>query len=857
MGIMALKISEFKKGIILLLSYYIVVLMLIYPNYFSNSGYAIHREIMLSGSFANSIKRVIRDYKRYSFWIDRAFGYPTPPFTVSVALPTLMLSLLDLLLNDIALSTKILVFTFYVLSGVNMYIYLFHIIKKRNGLSSFVGSVIYISMPYAIAEYYIQGHIGLQSAYMLMPILFYAITQCMKRESLKYCYLGALIFSLITFSQPQATIYIGIFVLLYFTIHIIYTKKFTELLYVVHFILVFLTLTSVWWVPIMLLGEAENHSSKGYDPRSLYFWSYAPLQALLTFPTASGAETLLNNWITIILLAILNLIAISIFFLKMKILRKIINNSETIIFISLSYILAIFLAMGTRVSYNFPILLIHDVFRFFRTPGRFTMIYCFSYSVILATITSYTVYFTKSYTSRTIQKILLTLMFTILLFNLLIFHFEIYKFFDTVELPHSENDLLQYMRKVAKSSNADEGYLLIFPSPWLRISQPIGYYSSIYNLMNMPTIYGGSPSLVLKIVQRNRDFIYRGLSQGVINLDSIAETFRIKYVVLTNDMIRKLDGPVSNSTILKKTYSNEGYTVLASEIIHPKIRILKIINRTLLDAEKPDLWKIAATSSRKTKGFIKTDKNALTIDYMLNDSYSFVDIAYKIPIIFKSENSILKFTYYSPSTIKGVEFVISLFEKDGSQFAGVVKVDIEAGEHSIYIFPFSLILISKDENYKLDLNKPLYLWISIRGWNTKLRFEIMYYDFEILEYEDLSVFYREISPDYYVLDSNYSFYEGEEIIIVLMTSYHPLWRLSIDYDSENKIEIMEHINAFLIFNGWYIKFSKQTSGHFVITFDVSKNIYIIFTVLSLLVFFQLLLIALSRAIRNYRSIRRR
>ena len=242
---------------------------------------------------------------------------------------------------------------------------------------------------------------------------------------------------------------------------------------------------------------------------------------------------------------------------------------------------------------------------------------------------------------------------------------------------------------------------------------------------------------------------------------------------------------------------------------------------------------------------------------MLNDSYSFVDIAYKIPIIFKSENSILKFTYYSPSTIKGVEFVISLFEKDGSQFAGVVKVDIEAGEHSIYIFPSSLILISKDENYKLDLNKPLYLWISIRGWNTKLRFEIMYYDFEILEYEDLSVFYREISPDYYVLDSNYSFYEGEEIIIVLMTSYHPLWRLSIDYDSENKIEIMEHINAFLIFNGWYIKFSKQTSGHFVITFDVSKNIYIIFTVLSLLVFFQLLLIALSRAIRNYRSIRRR
>lgn len=106
------------------------------------------------------------------------WGYGHPILMFLYPLPSYSASLFHFFGFSFIDSTKLVFGFFYVLSGVNMYLWLQSFVKKEEAL---VGSLLYQYVPYRFVDLYVRGAIGEHVAFVFLPLICYFFQRLQKK----------------------------------------------------------------------------------------------------------------------------------------------------------------------------------------------------------------------------------------------------------------------------------------------------------------------------------------------------------------------------------------------------------------------------------------------------------------------------------------------------------------------------------------------------------------------------------------------------------------------------------------------------------------------------------------------------
>lgn len=130
---------------------------------------------------------------------DWFMGYPQ--FHVFPPLPSYLILALSFPFGWV-LGTKLLYLSFFVLSGVFAYFYVYELTKNR--YASFVAGLAYVFLPYHIIDVGFEGHHGsFGMPYMLIPLVLLCLERLIKKPSIKYVLVNAVLLALLTLTFPR------------------------------------------------------------------------------------------------------------------------------------------------------------------------------------------------------------------------------------------------------------------------------------------------------------------------------------------------------------------------------------------------------------------------------------------------------------------------------------------------------------------------------------------------------------------------------------------------------------------------------------------------------------------------------
>ena len=197
-------------------------------------AYGTAKSIQEQGLFPNIIS---------SF--SNGFGYSWNLFYGPLS--TYGILVLDLICNSLTTSYKIFNFLCLILSGIFMYKFMISVTKNSN--TSLLASIIYLTFPYHLTDWYIRNALGEFMSFMFVPLVFLGLYQLFNTtENHYYLTFGAVGLIL---THNLSTLITCVFALIYVLIHFKNLKETHVKRGLILNLIFIITITSFFWAPML------------------------------------------------------------------------------------------------------------------------------------------------------------------------------------------------------------------------------------------------------------------------------------------------------------------------------------------------------------------------------------------------------------------------------------------------------------------------------------------------------------------------------------------------------------------------------------------------------------------------------
>jgi hypothetical protein len=711
------------------------------------------------------------------------------------------------------LGTKLLYLSFFTLSGVFAYLYVFELTKNRP--ASFAAGLAYIFLPYHVIEIGFEGHHGaFGMPYMLTPLILLCLERLIQEPRLKYTIISGLLLALLALTYPQVFPFlIGPFLVLYVIVRIWwerqrgaeYLKKST--LSSLATLCIPLLLTAFWWLP--LLSEIRYFHATSFSVEAARESSATFLQAITLRPSYCCAPSSAYGSAGSIYLETLRILPFVLVLLGVILNR----NNKHVWFFSTSILIGVLLAMGPDSPINlFGVA--HRYVPFFtglRTPARFLLFTSLAYAALIG--------FCVHGISERLAHMrprkplhLSQLLLPPLLVSLLVVGNtwpETRTAFGTFALPADQENAFAWL-----SDTEDGDYRIADPpfDPYVYsveagyIMRPT-YWTYLHGREN---VFGPVPAVAVKYTATALESLNADLERGPFDMSQWLSIFNVKYVIL--DKTNPLSTNIILGTDFEQVWTSD--TIDIYENHAPKPRIFSITNT---NEREVDLYSGADINLSYAEGTQQpilslTDQYRITAELSLKSSYQFATpdgylcLETKVDGISFSQNDAIHLVLYSQNDIPDVHLSLDLLESDGSRYDVILgAVDgIKAGWNEVD-FPLSLLTLrySTDENNKLDVDQIDRLWVGVgrQGDSHESQEFDLYFDRLSIATQETNtdVEYTEVRPGKYEIHASFE----SPSYLVLSEAYHPNWVARVNGKTVHSQLVYQALNGFYLEAGEY------------------------------------------------------
>jgi hypothetical protein len=729
----------------------------------------------------------------------------SPLFYVHPPLVSFLIRLLSSAFGWI-LGTKLLYLSFYVLSGVFAYLYVFQLTRSR--LASLAAGLAYVFLPYHVLEVAFEGHHGAFGLpYMLTPLLLLCLEKLTRGPTLKLVLINSLLLAVLVLTYPQVfPILLGPFLALYVTLLVWrqrqggkeYIKR-AALASAAAFCLPLL-LTAFWWLP--LLSDIRNFAATSFPLDAAGEYSASFLQAITLRPAFCCAPASAYGASGSAFTEMLRLLPFA-----LVALGAILNHRNRYVwFFSASILIAILLAMGP----DSPVKLFSLAYRcvpFFsglRTPWRFLLFASLAYAVLIGFCVKGVSEWLGGLDPRRLGRpgvsaIVLVLTSLIVVGNT---WQETRTAFGTFTLTNDQREASEWLRA------QDDGDYRITDLPFRTWTYTIDnrwminpvYWTYLHGKDN---VYGGVPAAAAVYAGETLEYLNYNLQNGS-DLDEWLSLFNVRYV-----MIDKTD-PTTASVQL-----GEGF-----HLVWPSTTIDIYEN----SAMKPRVFSVSTAGQRDVALWSADAINAFLVDGSQDVAMSLEDVHTRssdrtlesrfqfsgsesewsklgidVSDMTLGKDDALHLAFYSDQDLPNICASLDLLESDGSRYGmDLNRVDgIRAGWNEIDL-PVSLLLLrySTDENHRLDPGQVTTLWFGAGeqgDMGEKREFSLYFDSLSVVSQEtNTDVEYAHTGPGKYQVHVN----SDSPFRLILSESYYPDWVARVNGATIHSEISYESLNGF-------------------------------------------------------------
>ncbi|MCX5991417.1 MAG: hypothetical protein NTZ04_03685 [Chloroflexi bacterium] len=741
---------------------------------------------------------------------DWLLGYPQ--FCVFPPLPVCLILSFSFPFGWV-LGTKLLYLSFFVLSGVFAYLYVYELTKNR--YASFVAGLAYVFLPYHIIDVGFEGHQGAFGLpYVLIPLILLCLERSIKNPGIKYVLINGVLLALLTLTFPQVfPLLVGPFLVLYVILRIWWERqrggeylRSITVTSAAAFCLSLL-LTAFWWLP--LISEIRYSYATSFPANEAGNYSASFLQAVTLRPGLCCALSSAYGSAGSVFLEILRILPF-----PMVLLGIILNRRNKYVWFFLASILiAVPLVMGPHLTIDVFGLAYRYVplFTRLRTPVRFLLFTSFAYAVLIG-------FCVQSITERLQHMQLRKLrplgipFFVPMLVSLIIVGNtwqETRTAFSTFTLPPDQGNALAWLAEKEDGDyriadppfdayvyDAKAGYI-IRPTFWTY-------------LHGKETLYGPGLSLAVKYTASALESLNTDIKKGPFDLSQWLSIFNVKYVLF--DKTNRLSSNVILDSNFERVWSSETIDIYQNHSLKPRVFSFSNTNERAIDLHNGDTINLSCAEGTQEAVLSLSDEYHLSDETSVKSSYHLVTPADYLCLetnvegISFHQNDAIHLVFYSQYNLPDMHLTLSLLESDGSRYDVVLDaVDgIKAGWNEVNS-PVSLLILrdSPDQNSRLDLDQINRLRIGVAredGSNQAGEFPLYFDELSVVTQEiDTSVEYTKIRPGKYKVHVNLD----SPSYLVLSESYHPNWVARLNGEAIQSQMMYECLNSFYLERGEY------------------------------------------------------
>ncbi len=705
------------------------------------------------------------------------------------------------------LGTKLLYLSFFILSGVFAYLYVFDLTRSRPG--AFAAGLAYVFLPYHILEVAFEGHHGVFGLpYMLTPLALLCLERLVRQPSAGWVLANAALLSCLTLTYPQVLpLLIGPFLVAYLALRLYwerrkggaYLKK-AVAGSVATFCLT-LMLTSFWWLP--LLSEIRYSAATSFTPDaslnfSATFWQAVTLRPSFCCARASAYGASGNAFKEMLRLLPFLLVALG---------AALNYRSRYVWFFSGSILFAILLAMGQGSPVDL-FSLAHrwvPLFSGLRTPWRFLLFASLAYSVLIGfCVKSLTGQLGRIRLPEGARPVAAAVVAGLLCLTVVgTTWVETRAAFRTFSLTAEQEGVFEWL----KEQQSGDARVASLPfSTWTH-SDEYGWVVSpvhwVY-LHGKDDAYGGVPAAATAYAGDALDHLTNRQLNGS-SIDRWLDLYGVRYVLI--DRTDPASAGISLGEGFRLIRPGAAMDVYENSSPGPRLFSVSAADQRHIALWTGDEIRAAPAYGEMPLAFSLDEAHALSGGRSLKTTFRFAHpgpqrsgLAIDLGGIPLDGDDALRLEFYSESPLPDVGISLDVLESDGSRYGlDMDRIDgISAGWNEIEI-PLSLLLLrdSDDEDHLLDPDQVATLWLGAfeigekgHGQDVDLYFAAVS---AVSQKMDTVEYSRTGTGRYLVhIDSSSAFK------LVLADSYYPSWvarsngetiRSEITYQSLNGFDL--------------------------------------------------------------------
>jgi hypothetical protein len=706
-----------------------------------------------------------------------------PLFQVHPPLIPFLITVLSLPFGWV-LGMKMLYLSFYILSGVFAYLYVYEISRSR--LASFVAGLAYVFAPYHVLDMGFEGHQGaFGMPYMLTPLILLSLERLLKKPTPAVVIITALLLAALTLSYPQIFPFlIGPFLVLYVLFRSAVEWKrgrrvtgplFASLL---PFCLALL-LTAFWWLP--LISDIQHFQQTQFPLEAAKQFSATFSQALALRPETCCAPASAYGASGSALVETLRILP-----LVLVLLGVILNiRNKYVWFFSASIVITWLLAMGPYSPINI-FGFAHNYIPFFsgiRTPVRFLLFTSLAYAVLMGFCAKGITEWLRRIHLRRLKSLNLSVLGLLIISLLIVGNTwqETRAAFSTFTLTTDQENAFAWLKQ-----QEDGDYRMASPpfETWVYDPEAGNMINPTYwtYLHGRETVAGGVPAMAVKYTGSTLESLNSSLETGLFDASVWLNVFNVKYLLV--DKANPLSSNIIINEDFERVWTSETIDIYENRSMLPRVFSFVETNQRVIELFTGDAINLAYGEGTQEAIVSLTTEHVLHQDLSVKSIYHFAGrgdylcLEANVEESSFGQNDAIRLAFYSECDLPDVHLSLGLFEKDDSRYDVVLNsVDgISTGWNEVS-FPLSLLTLrySADENAQLDSDQIDRLSIGVgKQGNSEqlLSFELYFDQLSIVTNEaNSAVTYTKVKPGKYEIQVN----SDSPSYIVLSESYHPNW----------------------------------------------------------------------------------
>ena len=708
------------------------------------------------------------------------------------------------------LGTKLLYLSFFILSGVFAYFYVYELTKNR--YASFVAGLAYVFLPYHIIEVGFEGHQGaFGMPYMLTPLILLCLERLIKKPGIKYVLINGVLLALLTLTYPQVSPFlVGPFLALYVIFRIAvggseHRKHLKNIIIALAQTLCLALLTTAfWWLP--LLSDIHLFNATQFSLADASASSATFLQAITLRPGLCCSPSSAYGSAGSVFLEILRMLPFILVLLGIILNRR----NKYVWFFSASILIAVLLAMGPDSPINI-FWVAHRYIPFFtglRTPARFLLFTSLAYAVLIG----FCIYgITEQLGHMRLRKLRcfsISLLISVLVSLIIVGNTwqETRTAFSTFTLPADEENALAWLR------NTEGGDYRIADPPF----DPYVYNTEdryFINPISWTYLHGKETVEAFSAVKYTAialESLNTDLQRGPFDMSQWLSIFNVKYVLLDKT------NPLSPNVILDENFelvwSSKTIDIYENHSLKPRIFSFSNTNERVIDLYDGNTINLSYAEGTQepvlslSGEYHLSDELTVKSSYHFSTAYDYLCLEANVEGIIFSQNDAIHFVFYSQYDMPDVHLSLDMIERDGSRYDVVLDAadGIKAGWNEVN-FPISLLSLrySTDENDHLDLDQIDRLWIGVgkQGNSNQTREFSLYFGKLSLVTQEMNtnIEYTKVRPGKYTVHVNFD----SPSYLVLSESYYPTWVARVNGRTIHSQIIYQCLNSFYLEPGEY------------------------------------------------------